>query len=154
MKKDNHKDNPDIILLSDTKVMKGEGRAIVMAVGKHTLLSRSRKKEHLEIKEELTDLEQKLDKVSINVGYFAEYAMVACLLTQIIYVVLYILINKENSLTSAYTLMRLLRVGIIAICILIVAIPERLALAVSVAMALSISKMKKDKILIKNVEAV
>jgi len=54
---DNHKSNPDITLLSDTKVMKGECRAIVLAVGKHTLLSRGRKKEHLEIKEELTDLE-------------------------------------------------------------------------------------------------
>lgn len=50
--------------------------------------------------------------------------------------------------------MRLGRICIIAICILIVAIPEGLPLAVSVAMALSISKMKKDKILIKNVEAV
>lgn len=50
--------------------------------------------------------------------------------------------------------MRLLRIGIIAICILIVAIPEGLPLAVSVAMALSITKMKNDKILIKNVESV
>ena len=46
----------------------------------------------------------------------------------------------------------LLKSGIIAICILIVAIPEGLPLAVSVAMALSITKMKNDKILIKNVE--
>lgn len=43
--KDNHKDNPDNTLLSDTKVMKGEARAVVCAVGKHTLLSRHRKKE-------------------------------------------------------------------------------------------------------------
>jgi Ca2+ transporting ATPase len=51
-------------------------------------------------------------------------------------------------------MMRTLRITIIALCILIVAIPEGLPLAVSVAMALSISKMKKDKILIKNVESV
>lgn len=57
-------------------------------------------------------------------------------------------------LISNYTMMRTLRIAIIAICILIVAIPEGLPLAVSVAMALSISKMKKDKILIKNVESV
>lgn len=30
---DNHKTNPDIVLLSDSKVMKGEARAIVCAVG-------------------------------------------------------------------------------------------------------------------------
>jgi len=50
--------------------------------------------------------------------------------------------------------MRVIRIAIIAICILIVAIPEGLPLAVSVAMALSITKMKSDNILIKNVEAV
>jgi Ca2+-transporting ATPase len=42
---DNHKANPDNILYSDSKVMKGEARAIVCAVGDHTLLSRHRKKE-------------------------------------------------------------------------------------------------------------
>jgi P-type E1-E2 ATPase len=51
-------------------------------------------------------------------------------------------------------MMRVIRIAIIAICILIVSIPEGLPLAVSVAMALSISKMKSDNILIKNVEAV
>lgn len=40
---DNHKSNPDNTLLSDSKVMRGEGRAIVCAVGEHTLLSRNRK---------------------------------------------------------------------------------------------------------------
>ena len=50
--------------------------------------------------------------------------------------------------------MRTIRIAIIAICILIVAIPEGLDLAISIAMALSITKMKQDKILIKNVEAV
>jgi P-type E1-E2 ATPase len=35
-----------------------------------------------------------------------------------------------------------------------VAIPEGLPLAVSIAMALSVNKLKKDQILIKNVEAV
>lgn len=48
----------------------------------------------------------------------------------------------------------MIEIAIIAICILIVAIPEGLPLAVSVAMALSIQKMKKDKIHIKNVESV
>ena len=37
---------------------------------------------------------------------------------------------------------------------LIVAIPEGMPLAVSIAMALSVSRLKKDNILIKNLEAV
>lgn len=42
---DNHKANPDNILLSNTKIMRGEARAVVCAVGDHTLLSRGRTKE-------------------------------------------------------------------------------------------------------------
>lgn len=40
---DNHKTNPDNVLLADSKVMKGEARAIVCAVGDHTLLARHRR---------------------------------------------------------------------------------------------------------------
>ena len=43
---------------------------------------------------------------------------------------------------------------IIAVCILIVAIPEGMPLAISLAMALSIDKLKDDSILIKNLEAI
>jgi len=41
---DNHKENPDPFLLTNTKVMCGEGRAIVCAVGENTLMARRRNK--------------------------------------------------------------------------------------------------------------
>lgn len=46
------------------------------------------------------------------------------------------------------------KIIIIGVTILIVCIPEGAPLAASIAMALSTSKLKKDKILIKNLEAV
>lgn len=150
---DNHKANPDNILLSNTKVMNGEARAIVCAVGNHTLLSRSRRKEQLVKDEEQTVLEAKLQKVSNSVGNLAQLAMGACFLTQVIYCIFFVLFS-EDDIISNYTLMRIGRISIIAICILIVAIPEGLPLAVSIAMALSITKMKNDNIMIKNVESV
>jgi len=48
----------------------------------------------------------------------------------------------------------LVHIFIVALCILIVAIPEGMPLAVSLAMALSIDKLKDDSILIKNLEAI
>jgi Ca2+-transporting ATPase len=78
---DNHKSNPDNILYSDTKIMRGEARAVVCAVGEHTLLSRGRKKEQLVMKQENTELEQKLEKVSEIVGKLAERAALACFAT-------------------------------------------------------------------------
>ena len=153
---DNHKDNPDNILLSDSKVMRGEAKAVVCAVGDHTLLSRFRRKEQLTVKEAHTELEVRLEQVSLSVEQIALDAMALCFFTQLIYALIFILFHedKEITLISNYTLMRVIRIAIIAICILIVAIPEGLPLAVSVAMALSITKMKSDNILIKNVEAV
>lgn len=52
------------------------------------------------------------------------------------------------------TVLKIGRVFITAVVILIVAIPEGLPLAVSIAMALSIENLKKDKILIKNLESI
>lgn len=46
------------------------------------------------------------------------------------------------------------KIIIIGVSILIVCIPEGAPLAASIAMALSTSRLKKDKILIKNLEAV
>jgi len=40
---DNHKDNPDPFLFSDSKVMKGQGKAVILGVGENTLLWRNRK---------------------------------------------------------------------------------------------------------------
>ena len=57
---------------------------------------------------------------------------------------------SDKSLFSNETLLQIMKIGIIAIVLLIVAIPEGLPLAVSIAMALSISKLKDDNILIKN----
>lgn len=51
----------------------------------------------------------------------------------------------------------LLEVGksiVIAVVLLMVAVPEGLPLAISLAMALSIKNLKDDQILIKNMEAV
>lgn len=133
--------------------MRGEARALVCAVGDHTLLARRRTKEQLVLKEEDTELKKKLAKVSNSVGNLAQLAMGLCFLTQVAYCFFFVTFT-EHDLVSNYTLMRVLRVGIIAICILIVAIPEGLPLAVSVATALSITKMKDDEVLVKNVESV
>jgi P-type E1-E2 ATPase len=133
--------------------MTGEARAIVVCVGENTLLARSRKRDKLIIKEEMTDLENKLDKISISVGKIAEVAMWVCLISQFVYLLFFVGFTTGEYFSND-TCLRMIQIFIIAICILIVAIPEGLPLAVSVAMALSISKMKKDNILIKNVEAV
>lgn len=67
---------------------------------------------------------------------------------------LIVIIFTDKALFSNESLLAVLKIGIIAVVLIIVAIPEGLPLAVSIAMALSISRLKQDNILIKNLESV
>lgn len=50
--------------------------------------------------------------------------------------------------------MRLAKVGVVAVVLLIVSVPEGLPVAVSIAMAMSTESLKADNILIKKLESV
>lgn len=62
--------------------------------------------------------------------------------------------DDDGGLFSNKTLLKISESAIIAVVLMMVAIPEGLPLAVSIAMALSVKSLKKDEILIKNLEAI
>ena len=64
------------------------------------------------------------------------------------------IIVEEHEIWSNSTLLKVIRIWILAICILIVAIPDGMPIAISLAMALSIQGLKKNNILIKKLEAI
>jgi magnesium-transporting ATPase (P-type) len=74
-------------------------------------------------------------------------------LTQIIFLAVQINVDDKKDLLSGETLMRLLDFFTTALSIIIVAVPEGLPLAVSISLAYSIDTMKKDNLLVKNMEA-
>lgn len=151
---DNHKENPDPFLLSASKIMSGSGKAVVCAVGRATRLARTSQQQDLVVKEQNTYLEQKLDELAKQIQQYATLVTVLVVITMGIYTLMLIVFNDKREFLSIETLLSLAKVVILAVCILIVAIPEGLPLAVSIAMALSINKLKNDQILIKNMEAV
>lgn len=65
-----------------------------------------------------------------------------------------VILTTDAVFFSNETLLKVGKIVIVAVVIMIVAIPEGLPLAVSIAMALSINSLKKDAILIKNLESV
>jgi len=75
-------------------------------------------------------------------------------ITQVFFTILLIMFTTEYEVFSNVSIMKFAKIGISAIVLLMVAIPEGLPLAVSIAMALSINSLKKDNILIKNLESV
>lgn len=88
--KDNHDDNPDAFLLTDTSIMTGQGRAIVCAVGENTLLARIRSKEDLEIEETNTHLEEKLKFTAKQIEKFAMMVAVGTVITHLLFEVIFI----------------------------------------------------------------
>jgi P-type E1-E2 ATPase len=62
--------------------------------------------------------------------------------------------KMHHSLISNGTFLDLTKFIIIALCILIVSIPEGLPQAISIAMALSVDKFRQNQILIKNLNSV
>jgi len=134
--------------------MKGEGKAIVCAVGSMTYLSRIRNDEHLIIKEQRTNLEFKLERISEVVGKWAYLFCITIGLILLVYNIVHVCFRGDKSLFSNDTLLDTIRILILALCLLIVAIPEGMPLAISIAMAMSVDAMKKDNILIKNLDRV
>jgi Ca2+ transporting ATPase len=150
---DNHKDHPDPFLFTDSKIMTGQGRAIVCAVGGNTQLALNRQPGELKIEEQQTDLEKKLEKTSKMISKYAQLAAMLTVATHVVFLI-FLIMFSDKTFFSNETLLEVLKIAITAVVLLIVAIPEGLPLAVSIAMALSISKLKGDQILIKNLEAV
>lgn len=101
----------------------------------------------------MTDLERKLDKTAGQIGKYAMAATALSVATHFAFLVIMIIFG-DKKLFSNDTLLTILEMGIVAVVLLIVAIPEGLPLAISIAMALSVSRLKDDEILIKNLEAV
>lgn len=150
---DNHEDHPDPFLYSDSKIMSGQGKAIVCCVGENTLLARNRKPNDLVLGGQFTFLEEKLEKTSRQISKYAQFLTFVSVITQLIFLI-GVVLSTDETLFSNQTILKIGKIAIIAVVIMIVAIPEGLPLAVSIAMALSINSLKKDSILIKNLESV
>jgi magnesium-transporting ATPase (P-type) len=69
--------------------------------------------------------------------------MALTIVTHLIFLIIYIP-STDQALFSIKTLMQCGQIGIIAIVILIVAIPEGLPLSISLAMSFSINRLKRE----------
>ena len=100
-----------------------------------------------------TYLEGKLEESATQIS---KYCFMFTLLIAILAVLnLFIMtLVKGESLWSNDIILKIIRIWIISICILIVAIPDGMPIAISLAMALSIQGLKKNNILIKNLESI
>ena len=92
--------------------------------------------------------------IAKQISKYANLVTIVSIIPQLLFTLIKLVFFDQQSPFSSATLLKLGEISIIAIVLLIVAIPEGLPLAVSIAMALSINNLKKDKILIKNLRSV
>ena len=135
----------DPFFLSGCNLVAGRCEAMCIAVGPESRWGRI--KARLVTEPENTPLQDKLDRMAGLIGYFGGGM---ALLTFLALTVLYLsdsegILERRNMSGAAY----FINAFIIAVTIVVVAIPEGLPLAVTISLAYSTKKMLKDKNLIR-----
>ena len=144
------------ILISGTKIIENQGKMIVCAVGNKSfngrnseLLSKENKKN---TEENLTPLKKQLNDLANLIGQFG-YIMAGLIGGVIILKDISLKIINRQSILVYSTLDTIINAFILAITVIVVAIPEGLPMAVTISLAYSLGQMKKEKNLVKNLNS-
>ena len=139
--------NPDPILLQDSLVMAGSGKAVVLCVGERTLReielgTGDERDEKLRIPKEETEFMKKLDTLSKIVGTWAQVIAWSAL---VVFGIVWFLTAtfSDIKLVEPENLYRMAEYALIAVALLVVCIPEGMPLAISMAMAFSVDILKE-----------
>lgn len=140
------------ILLSGTEVQDGKGKMIVCAVGEDSFSGRNKKLiQSTENKgeEDVTPLKKQLDDLAELIGNFG---YISAILIGGIMIVKEIIVRIKNGegVFNTDMLDVIVNAFILAVTVIVVAIPEGLPMAVAIALAYSLQKMKNEHNLVKN----
>ncbi|GME77369.1 unnamed protein product [Ambrosiozyma monospora] len=131
----------DSMLISGSKLLSGQGKAIVTAVGTHSVHGKIMMS--LRHETEVTPLQARLDKLCDGISEFAMWS------GGFLFMVLFFkfcgdLSGRYKYVSSSSKGEHFMDILITAITIVVVAIPEGLPLAVTLALAFSTTRMTKD----------
>ena len=147
----NYIHNPAPFLLAKTLVVSGQGIALVCAVGVNTRSGMAEEK--LNIEEEITPLQGKLETIANQIGKVGVYVSILTFIAMTIKLIITIMTDDNKKLVDFKTLDDLVKYLIIAITVIVVAVPEGLPLAVTISLAFSVMQMKKENNLVRRLEA-
>mmetsp|Transcript_22164 Transcript_22164/g.16555 ORF Transcript_22164/g.16555 Transcript_22164/m.16555 type:complete len:102 (-) Transcript_22164:1029-1334(-) len=98
--------------------------------------------EKLNIEEEATPLQLKLETIANEIGKIGVYVSILTFIAMTVNLIVYTSLDDTAELLHVDTLSSLVTFVIIAITVIVVAVPEGLPLAVTIALAFSVMKMK------------
>ena len=134
----------DPFMISGGKVTEGYGRMLVTATGVHSSMGKTMLS--LQEPNEATPLQTKLNTLA---EYIAKIGSAAALLLFIILLIKFLAALPHNHRTPAEKGQQFMKFLIVAVTIVVVAVPEGLPLAVTLALAYATKRMLKDKNLVR-----
>jgi magnesium-transporting ATPase (P-type) len=143
--------NPDPFLLGKTLIVSGQGLAVVGAVGVHSRSGMAEEK--LNIEEEITPLQGKLETIANTIGKIGVYVAILTFIAMSINLIVKTVLDPSKVLASMDTVNKIVDFIIIAITVIVVSVPEGLPLAVTISLAFSVMKMKKENNLVRKLDA-
>jgi Ca2+ transporting ATPase len=140
----------DCFLLAKSTIMSGKGMGVVCAVGISTQQGQAEQK--LDIDNEETPLQGKLDKIADLIGWVGIYCATLTFIASITNMIVFKVMNGDE-LMNMDSVNKLMNAVILSITIVVVAVPEGLPLAVTISLAYSVMKMKEDNNLVRRLDA-
>ena len=138
----------DPFIISGTKVLEGVGTYLVTSVGTNSSFGKIMVS--LQTENEMTPLQAKLAKMANWIGYLGTSA--ASLLFMIL-LIRFLVGLSGNTATSAVKGSQFLDIFIVAITIIVVAVPEGLPVAVTLALSFATKRMLKENNLVRHLRA-
>lgn len=138
--------------------MRGSGKAVILAVGKHTLKERemaSQLKEDkyaLQIENKLTPFQKRLEIIAEIIGTYAKLLCVFSLILFGVIWLLHVIFGDKRRLVDEISIHRAIDLACTVAALLAVCIPEGMPLVISMAMAFSVQSLKNENLLIKNLD--
>jgi len=140
---------PSPIILAGTKILTGDGKFIAIVVGESSSIGII--KALIQTDSEATPLQQKLEKIAGDIGKFGT---VAAAFTLAILIIRFLVIRGQtNTWNKSEEYVEFVNFFIIAVTVIVVAIPEGLPLAVTLSLAFSVKKMLQDMNMVRRMEA-
>ena len=148
VKKEDYKSGVDCnpFLISGSKVMEGTGYMIVLAIGKNSREGIS--KQLLQQEEDDTPLQEKLTVLADQIGKLGLGSATITFIALMIHLVIDT-INEDRCFLCFQTFNYVVNYFIIAVSIVVIAVPEGLPLAVTISLAYSVGKMKDENNLVR-----
>jgi len=147
----NENHGPVPFVLKSSLVETGEGKALVCAVGKQTRSGRASRS--LDIEDDETPLQLKLEAIANTIGYIGMTVALATFLAIVLKMLFQIHHSTDRQYLEMRNLMGVMDAFIIAVTVIVVAVPEGLPLAVTISLAYSVGKMADLNNLVRKLDA-